>query len=389
MKKLKFYLIILLITSLAFNQDQNFDKSIKDTEEQISRLKNSINSGNKEVEKLKTQSKKTKDIIELTRKNIKNSNALINAYEKKISLYNNQLINLENAIIRNNQSINEIKKSYEIRSISLYKNRNNDLSNYIFNSKSFSQMIYRLKYFNIISDINQKSVDKIKTTQKFNKQKTYEISGLLDKVEESKNFKETEISSLNQKKKYQEKLLKQLKNEENEVKAEIATQLKQIDALEKLRKQIIADKEKYNEQQLASLKRIDKDIRNYKGKLDWPVQGKVIKKFGPQWNPRLNTTLDNPGIDISSRATLPVKSVFDGYVSTITFIAGYGTTVIIDHNNSYYTVFTHLENLLISENMNVKEGQNIGYVSNDNIIHFEIWGNNQKLNPEKWLVNGN
>ena len=389
MKKLKFYLIILLITSLAFNQDQNFDKSIKDTEEQISRLKNSINSGNKEVEKLKTQSKKTKDIIELTRKNIKNSNALINAYDKKISLYNKQLVNLENAIIRNNQSINEIKKSYEIRSISLYKNRNNDLSNYIFNSKSFSQMIYRLKYFNIISDINQKSVDKIKTTQKFNKQKTYEISGLLDKVEESKNFKETEISSLNQKKKYQEKLLKQLKNEENEVKAEIAIQLKQIDALEKLRKQIIADKEKYNEQQLASLKRIDKDIRNYKGKLDWPVQGKVIKKFGPQWNPRLNTTLDNPGIDISSRANLPVKSVFDGYVSTITFIAGYGTTVIIDHNNSYYTVFTHLENLLISENMNVKEGQNIGYVSNDNIIHFEIWGNNQKLNPEKWLANGN
>ena len=389
MKKLKFYLIILLITSLAFNQDQNFDKSIKDTEEQISRLKDSINSGNKEVEKLKTQSKKTKDIIELTRKNIKNSNALINAYDKKISLYNKQLVNLENAIIRNNQSINEIKKSYEIRSISLYKNRNNDLSNYIFNSKSFSQMIYRLKYFNIISDINQKSVDKIKTTQKFNKQKTYEISGLLDKVEESKNFKETEISSLNQKKKYQEKLLKQLKNEENEVKAEIAIQLKQIDALEKLRKQIISDKEKYNEQQLASLKRIDKDIRNYKGKLDWPVQGKVIKKFGPQWNPRLNTTLDNPGIDISSRATLPVKSVFDGYVSTITFIAGYGTTVIIDHNNSYYTVFTHLENLLISENMNVKEGQNIGYVSNDNIIHFEIWGNNQKLNPEKWLANGN
>ena len=380
---------MVLITSLAFNQDQNFDKSIKDTEEQISKLKANINLGNNEVEKLKTQSKKTKDIIELTRKNIQNSNALINAYDKKIGLYNKQLVNLENAIIRNNQSINDIKKSYEIRSISLYKNRNNDLSNYIFNSKSFSQMIYRLKYFNIISEINQNSVDKIKTTQKFNRQKTSEISGLLDKVEESKNSKKTEISSLNQKKRYQEKLLKQLKKEENEVKAEIAIQLQQIDALEKLRKQIIADKKKYNEQQLASLKRIDKDIRNYKGKLDWPVDGKVVKSFGPQWNPRLNTTLDNPGIDISARATLPVKSVFDGYVSTITFIAGYGTTVIIDHNNSYYTVFTHLENLLISENMNVREGQNIGYVSNDNIIHFEIWGNNQKLNPEKWLVNGN
>ena len=45
MKKLKFYIIIVLITSLAFNQDQNFDKSIKDTEEQISKLKASINLG--------------------------------------------------------------------------------------------------------------------------------------------------------------------------------------------------------------------------------------------------------------------------------------------------------------------------------------------------------
>ena len=389
MKILKFYLIILLTISIAFNQDQNFDKSIKDTEAQISKLKESISSGNKEVEKLKSQSKKTKDIIELTRRNIKNTNALISAYDRKINLYNKQLVNLENAIVRNNKTIDEIKKSYEIRSISLYKNKNNDLSSYIFNSESFSQMIYRLKYFNIISDINQKSVSKIKTTQMFNKQKTSEIAALLNKVGESKNFKETEIISLNKNKKYQEKLLTQLKNEENEIKSEIAKQLQQIDALEKLRRQIIADKERYNEQQLASLKSIKRDIRNFKGKLNWPVEGKVVKSFGPQWNPRLNTTLDNPGIDISARAALPVKSVFDGYVSTVTFIAGYGTTVIIDHNNSYYTVFTHIENLIITENMNIREGQNIGYVSNDNIIHFEIWGNNQKLNPEKWLINGN
>ncbi len=389
MKILKFYLIILLTISIAFNQDQNFDKSIKDTEAQISKLKESISSGNKEVEKLKSQSKKTKDIIELTRRNIKNTNALISAYDRKINLYNKQLVNLENAIVRNNKTIDEIKKSYEIRSISLYKNKNNDLSSYIFNSESFSQMIYRLKYFNIISDINQKSVSKIKTTQMFNKQKTSEIAALLNKVGESKNFKETEIISLNKNKKYQEKLLTQLKNEENEITSEIAKQLQQIDALEKLRRQIIADKERYNEQQLASLKSIKRDIRNFKGKLNWPVEGKVVKSFGPQWNPRLNTTLDNPGIDISARAALPVKSVFDGYVSTVTFIAGYGTTVIIDHNNSYYTVFTHIENLIITENMNIREGQNIGYVSNDNIIHFEIWGNNQKLNPEKWLIDGN
>ena len=116
--------------------------------------------------------------------------------------------------------------------------------------------------------------------------------------------------------------------------------------------------------------------------------GKIVKGFGPQWNPKLNTTLDNPGIDIAANSTTPVKSVFDGLVTTITFISGYGTTVIIDHDDGYFTVFTHLENLLINENMIVKEGQEIGFVSNNNIIHFEIWGNNQKLNPTQWIKNG-
>ena len=389
MKTLKFYLIILITISFVISQEKSFDQSIKDTENQIKELKNSINVGNNEVKKLQSQSKKTKEILALTKKNINNSNTLIKTYERQIILYNKQLSNLQTAINKNNSTIGEIKKSYKKRSISLYKNKNVGLSNYIFNSQSFSQMIYRLKYFNIISKINQDSVNKIKTTQIYNKQKTKEIELLMSRVESSKSSKKNEIAQLSDKKRYQEKLLSQLKNEEKLVKLEIDKQLQQIKSLEQLRKKIIAEKEKYNAQQLASLNKIDRDIRKYKGKLQWPVKGKIVKSFGPQWNPKLNTTLDNPGIDISASATTPVKSVFDGYVSTITFIAGYGTTVIVDHNNSYYTVFTHLENLLITEDINIREGQNIGYVSKENIIHFEIWGNNQKLNPEGWLISGN
>ena len=389
MNILKFYLKILLTITIVLAQEKSFDQSIKDTEYQIKQLNKSITDGNNEVKKLQKQSKKTKEILALTKKNIMNSNTLILTYDRQINLYNKQLNNLKTAIKKNNLLIAEIKKSYEKRSISLYKNKNVGIANYIFNSRSFSQMIYRLKYFNIISEINQNSVDKIKITQRFNKQKTKEIEFLVSKVKSSKNSKKNEIVQLNSKKKYQEQLLSQLKNEEKIVKLEIDKQLQQIKSLEQLRKKIIVDKERYDTQQLASLNKINRDIRKYKGKLQWPVKGKVVKSFGPQWNPKLNTTLDNPGIDISAKATSPVQSVFEGYVSTITFIAGYGTTVIVDHNNSYFTVFTHLENLLITEDTNIKEGQNIGYVSNENIIHFEIWGNNQKLNPESWLISEN
>lgn len=388
MNIVKYFTLIIFFISIIISQENNFDKSIKDTEKQIDELKNFIKQGNEEVKELQSQSAKTKKIIQITNENIKNSESLIRAYNTKINLYNKQLKNLEEAVIRNNEKIDEIKESYKKRSISLYKNKDLKFSNYIFNSNSFSQMIYRLKYFNIISEINKESVQKIKTTQNFNKKKTGEITSLLKNVGESKKNRAKEINNLRDKKNFQEKLLNDIKKEEKDIKNEINKKIQQVNALEKLRKKIIEDKKKFNEQQLASLKSITRDIRQYKGKLNWPVDGKIVKSFGPQWNPKLNTTLDNPGIDISARSTLPVKSVFDGYVSTITFILGYGTTVIIDHNNNYFTVFTHLENLLISEDTLVREGQNIGYVSNENIIHFEIWGNNQKLDPQKWLKNG-
>ncbi len=390
MNKQKAILKILFFISFTFlyPQEKDFEKSISETEQQIEALKKAINKNNNEINTLKTKAQKTDKILSITKKNIQDSTNLIKAYDKKINLYNKQSTNLKNAIIANNNEMELIKQQYAERSISLYKKKNQDLRGLIFNSNSLNQMVYRIKYYNIISDLNQKTINKLQTSQFYNNKKNEDIKNLLEDVDRNKGLKNQELQSLDKKKKYQERLLSQLKQEQVSIKQEIQKQTNQINALEALRKNIIEAKKKYDSEQLAKLKTIKTDIRKYKGELIWPVQGRISKGFGPQWNPKLNTTLDNPGIDITAKSTTPVKSVFDGLVTTITFISGYGTTVIIDHDNGYFTVFTHLENLLISENMLVKEGQEIGFVSNNNIIHFEIWGNNQKLNPTKWIKNG-
>jgi len=390
MNKQKAILKIFFFISFTFlyPQEKDFEKSISDTEQQIEALKKAINKNNNEINSLKTKAQQTNKILSITKKNIQDSTNLIKAYDRKINLYNKQSKNLKNAIIANNNEMELIKKQYAERSISLYKKKNQDLRGLIFNSNSLNQMVYRIKYYNIISDLNQKTINKLQTSQFYNKKKNQEIVALLEGVDRNKGLKNQELKSLDKKKKYQEKLLSELKKEQVSISQEIQKQTTQINSLESLRKNIIEAKKKYDSEQLAKLRTIKTDIRKYKGELIWPVEGKISKAFGPQWNPKLNTTLDNPGIDISAKSTAPVKSVFDGLVTTITFISGYGTTVIIDHDNGYFTVFTHLENLLISENMLVKEGQEIGFVSNNNIIHFEIWGNNKKLNPAQWIKNG-
>jgi len=387
--KLILSLFIFFVMGFLYAQDRNFEKEIQQTEKQIQNLQASIDKNNKEINKLKSEEKSTSQQLSITKKSIQNSKSLIDAYNRKINLYSLQLNNLRAAVEKNNKKILSIKNSYKSRSINIYKKKDSNLNNLILSANNITQAIYRIKYYNVISDINKEVLTKINRTQLYNEKKKNEINQLLNNVDDDKNSKEKELISLDQKEQYQKKLLQKLKQEKNAITSEIQQQKSQIEALEKLRNQILDQKQQYDTEQLIQLKRIKANIKEFKGNLIWPVDGKIVKDFGPQWNPKLNTTLYNPGIDIAANPTTSVRSVFDGLVTTITFISGYGTTVIIDHDNGYFTVFTHLDNLLVSKNMLVKEGQKIGFISQDSkVVHFEIWGDNKTLNPEEWLKDG-
>ena len=391
MNKHKLILLVFFLFSIGFlfAQERNFEEEIEDTEKQIQLLQASIKKNNEEIQKVTSQEKTTSQLLSITKRNIRDSKNLITAYNKKLNLYNLQLTNLQTAVDKNNKEILTIKDNYKERSINIYKKKDTKMNNSIFTANSFSQAVYRIKYYNILSNINREMLGKLKTTQFYNEKKKIEIKQLLNNADSDKKSKENELNSLDKKKKYQEKLLVELQKEKQSIQEEITKQNTQINALEQLRKTILEQKKEYDTEQLNQLKKIRSNIKEFKGKLIWPVDGKIVKGFGPQWNPKLNTTLHNPGVDIAANPNASVRSVFDGLVTTITFISGYGTTVIVDHNDGYFTVFTHLDNLLVTKNMLVKEGQRIGFISKESqVVHFEIWGNNQTLNPKEWLKDG-
>jgi len=391
MNKHKLILLVFFLFSIGFlfAQERNFEEEIEDTEKQIQLLQASIKKNNEEIQKVTSQEKTTSQLLSITKRNIRDSKNLITAYNKKLNLYNLQLINLQTAVDKNNKEILTIKDNYKEKSINIYKKKDTKMNNSIFTANSFSQAVYRIKYYNILSNINREMLGKLKTTQFYNEKKKIEIKQLLNNADSDKKSKENELNSLDKKKKYQEKLLVELQKEKQSIQEEITKQNTKINALEQLRKTILEQKKQYDTEQLNQLKKIRSNIKEFKGKLIWPVDGKIVKGFGPQWNPKLNTTLHNPGVDIAANPNASVRSVFDGLVTTITFISGYGTTVIVDHNDGYFTVFTHLDNLLVTKNMLVKEGQRIGFISQESqVVHFEIWGNNQTLNPKEWLRDG-
>ncbi len=127
-----------------------------------------------------------------------------------------------------------------------------------------------------------------------------------------------------------------------------------------------------------------------RGKLRWPVtQGSIVARFGPQRHPTLRTITQNTGIDISVEAGSRVTAVAAGEVATIWWLPTYGNLVIVNHQNGYRTVYTHLADVEVLEGQTIGEGDVLG-TSGDTLdgprLHFEVWKDREKQNPEQWLL---
>lgn len=127
-----------------------------------------------------------------------------------------------------------------------------------------------------------------------------------------------------------------------------------------------------------------------RGKLRWPVStGRVQTKFGTVTHPVLKTVTQSSGIDIATSAGSAVHSVADGEVSLISFIPGFGNVLIVNHFDGYRTVYAHLADILVAEDQRVSEGMEIarsGETVSGSFLHFELWHEKVKHNPETWLA---
>ncbi|MBA3346445.1 MAG: peptidoglycan DD-metalloendopeptidase family protein [Gemmatimonadales bacterium] len=126
------------------------------------------------------------------------------------------------------------------------------------------------------------------------------------------------------------------------------------------------------------------------GRLDWPVEGAVVYRFGRDTLPSGGIIRWN-GVGIAATAGTSVRAVEAGKVRLVGQFGTYGLTIVLEHGNGYYSVYSHLESAGVSLASEVTKGQTIGAVGGANSdygphLHFEIRGENQvALNPTEWL----
>ena len=126
------------------------------------------------------------------------------------------------------------------------------------------------------------------------------------------------------------------------------------------------------------------------GNLDWPVEGTIVYRFGRDTLPSGGIIRWN-GVGIAAAVGTPVHAVESGKVRLVGQFGTYGLTIVLEHGNGYYSVYSHLQSASVKLGGTVNKGQAVGTVGGENSdygahLHFEIRGENQvALDPTEWL----
>ncbi|HEB56415.1 MAG TPA: hypothetical protein ENI98_08940 [Gammaproteobacteria bacterium] len=129
-----------------------------------------------------------------------------------------------------------------------------------------------------------------------------------------------------------------------------------------------------------------KSFAAYRGKLIWPVQGKVKKLFGKR---RRAGKLKWNGVMIMAAKGRAVHAISHGRVAYADWLRGYGLLLIIDHGDGYMSLYGHNQSLYMETGDWVNANEIIGEVGDSggqqsSGLYFEIRYKGKPTNPSRW-----
>ena len=124
-----------------------------------------------------------------------------------------------------------------------------------------------------------------------------------------------------------------------------------------------------------------------RGKLPWPVDGRLAARFGTARGGDERTKWD--GVLISAGAGSQVHAVHGGRVVFADWLRGAGLLVILDHGNGYLSLYGHNQSLLKDAGQIVKAGEAIATVGtsggqNTPALYFAIRQQGRPSDPAQW-----
>lgn len=124
-----------------------------------------------------------------------------------------------------------------------------------------------------------------------------------------------------------------------------------------------------------------------RGKLPWPVDGRLVARYGTPRGADARTKWD--GVLIGASAGSQVRAVHGGRVVFADWLRGAGLLVILDHGNGYLSLYGHNQSLLRDAGDLVNAGEPIATVGTSGgqdtpALYFAIRQQGRPSDPAQW-----
>ncbi|MEB4590422.1 peptidoglycan DD-metalloendopeptidase family protein [Candidatus Thiothrix sp. Deng01] len=129
----------------------------------------------------------------------------------------------------------------------------------------------------------------------------------------------------------------------------------------------------------------DKPFSSLRGKLFWPVKGRVIHSYGSSRNEKQRWK----GVVIAAPGGTKVRAIARGRVAFSGWMDGYGHLIIIEHDNNYMSLYGYNRAVYKKEGAVVSANEAIAAVGNSSgqsqdALYFEIRQGTTPQNPARW-----
>jgi septal ring factor EnvC (AmiA/AmiB activator) len=127
-------------------------------------------------------------------------------------------------------------------------------------------------------------------------------------------------------------------------------------------------------------------LRPFRGELDWPVAGTVLRKFG---RPAGRAATSSNGIEIGAQEDASALAIHEGTVAFAGAFSGFGNLVILDHGSQTFSLYGDLLDIAVKKGARVERGGPVGLVgvtaSGATGVYFELRVDGQPVDPLQWL----
>lgn len=366
-------LLKLFFLTISFAYAQDIEERLKSIKKEIRRYEEYLKKEQEREFSVLNELERLNSELAQIREKIRTNKRRLRDIEGKLSSTQKEIETLE---LRLKSRLEWLKK--KLRSMWVYGYMRE--MEFLLSSRDGGEFLRSWRYLTLLARYDTKMMNSIKKDIEELRKKTDELSNIrkeiratLSRIEEEelsllrvKKEKGVLLGSIREKKDYYEKMLKELN--------ESARRLSKI----------------IEESRIKGTPEEDRGFFSKRGRLPWPVNGRIKIPFGNQKDPLTGVPVFRSGVYILAEEDSAVQAVYGGRVAYTGELKGYGKVIIISHGGNYHTVYANLSEIFFKTGDIILEKQTIGRVGESQltegmVLYFEVRYKGKPLDPLQWL----